>query len=101
MLLSVRSFILPLFLTLQTFYCWTSFYKAQFLEYDDNYGLLIHSFIISLATLVILIIIWFRKRHWIISNKWLVMVWLISGSPLTFLVAAIYYQYIFGITLAN
>lgn len=101
MLLTLRKIILPLLLTLQIIYCWTTFYKAQFLEYDDNYGLLIHSFIIALATLIILTIIWFRKRQLIKDNKVPLIIWTIIGSPLTFLVAAFLYEKIFGTTLAG
>jgi hypothetical protein len=88
-------------LTVQTVYCWTTFYQAQFLEYDDNYGQLIHSFIISLATLVALTIIWFRKRQLIKDIKVAAIIWTFIGSPLTFIIAAIYYQTIFGTVLAT
>lgn len=100
-LLRLRKIILPLLLTAQTVYCWTTFYKAQFLQYDDNYGLLIHSFIIALATLIILIVIWFCRRQLIKDNRVPVIIWTIIGSPLTFIVAAFYYDKIFGTTLAG
>jgi hypothetical protein len=92
---------LPLLLTAQTVYCWIAFYKAQFLEYDNNYGLLIHSFIIALATLIILTIIWFRKPQLIKDNKVPALIWTIIGSPLTFIVAAFFYDKIFGTILAG
>jgi hypothetical protein len=101
MLLNLRNFILPIFLTLQTAYCWKCFYDAQFLEYDDNYGSLIRAFVISLLALLILIFVWLKRRHWIENSKLVAIVWLFLGSPATLAVAAIYYQEIFGTTLAN
>jgi len=100
-LLTLRKIILPLLLAAQTIYCWTTFYKAQFLQYDDNYGLLIHSFIIALVTLIILAVIWFRKRQLIKDNKVTTIIWTIIGSPLTFIVAAFFYDTIFGTTLSG
>lgn len=93
--------ILPLLLTVQTVYCWIAFYQAQFLQYDDNYGLLIHSFIIALATSVMLVIIWFLQPKQIKDNKLAAIIWAIIGSPLTFIVAAFNYEKIFGAILAG
>jgi uncharacterized membrane protein len=100
-ILNTKKVILPILLTGQTIYSWTFFYKAQFLEYDDNYGMLIHGFIISSVTLLILIIIWFRKRQWIKDTAEASIIWLCASSPVTLAIAAIYYQNIFGLTLAN
>lgn len=98
--MTLRKTILPLLLSVQTIYCWNTFHKAQFLQYDDDYGLLIHGFIISLATLITLTIIWFSKRQLVRDNKIPVITWTITGSPITFFFAAIYYREIFGATLS-
>jgi hypothetical protein len=99
--LTLRNFILPLIFAIQTAYCWNCFYKAQFLEYDDNYGLLINGFIISLATLIIVALIWFKKRQLIKDNSIATIIWTIIGSPITFILAALFYENIFGTTLAG
>ena len=101
MLLRPKKIILPILLTLQTIYSWTCFYKAQFLPYDDNYGMLIHGFLISVLTLFILGIIWFRKRQWIKDTAIPNTIWFLVGSPVTLAIAAVYYQDIFSVTLAN
>ena len=97
--LTLSKIILPLLLLTQTVYCWTAFYKAQFLQYDENYGLLIYGFVISLAVSFILTILWFCKRQLIKENKVATILWTIIGSPLTFILTALYYGQIFGTTL--
>jgi hypothetical protein len=101
MLLSLRNIILPLMLTIQALYSWTCFYKAQFLEYDDNYGLMIHGFIISVVTLIVICLLWYYKARLFNFSRYVFICWLIVGSPVTFAFAAVYYQSIFGQTLAN
>jgi hypothetical protein len=71
------------------------------LEYDDNYGLLIHSFIISFLPLIFIYLVWFYKAAWIEVNSKVLVLWLLLGSPLTFGIVAIYYQSIFGASLAT
>jgi hypothetical protein len=93
--MKIQKFIIPLVLILQTIYSWRCFYEAQFLQYDNNVGLLIHAFIISALTLFTLLLIWFIRRRWIKLSFTAVIIWLFVGSPFTFAVAAIYYQHIF------
>lgn len=101
MLLTLRNIILPFVLTIQTAYSWTCYYRAQLLEYDDNYGLMIHGFIISVVTLVAIYFLWYYKAKWIAIDRIVFVLWLILGSPVTFVFAAIYYQDIFRTTLAT
>lgn len=96
-----RKTLLPFVLALQSVYCWFWFYKAQFFSYDDNYGALIHSFLISLAALFMLITLWWRKRQWVREAALSTIIWLLAGSPLTFILAAFNYEVIFGVALAN
>jgi hypothetical protein len=93
--------IVALLLVIQTAYCWFCFYNAQFLDYDDNYGLLIHSFFIAFVTLILLLIIWLRNRQILKKVGSFLLIWLVSGSPVTFILAALNYESIFGITLKN
>lgn len=101
MLLSLRNIILPFVLTIQTAYSWTCYYRAQFLEYDDNYGLMIHGFIISVVILVAIYFLWYYKASWIAIHRLVFALWLMVGSPVTFVLAAIYYQNIFRTILAT
>jgi hypothetical protein len=93
--MKIQKVIIPLVLILQSIYSWRCFYEAQFLKYDDNVGLLIHAFIISLFTLFTLLLIWFIRRRWIKLSFAAVIIWLFVGSPFTFSVVALYYQHIF------
>lgn len=91
--------ITPAILLLQTVYCWFCFYQAQFLEYDDNYGMLIHGFIVSLLTAAVLWLITPFKPAWVKTDYRVWLAWLVLGSPLTFILAAVYYSLIFGTSL--
>ena len=92
--------ILPLVLILQTIYVWYCFYRAQFLEYDDDYGLIFHAFFISVLVMFVLIslAIWWRplmERYF-----WVTMAWIFLGSPVTLIIALLKYQEIFGANLS-
>jgi EamA domain-containing membrane protein RarD len=93
--------ILPAVLAVETIYVWYCLYNAQFLEYDDNYGLMIHAFIISLVTLVALIIVWLKKKEWIKQNLMSMIAWLVLGSPLAIVLLVVFYQNIFGGTFST
>ncbi|HYE56168.1 MAG TPA: hypothetical protein VD996_15070 [Chitinophagaceae bacterium] len=99
--MNLRNLIVTLILLAQTVYCWVAFYRAQFLAYDDNYGTIIHAFVISLFTLLALIVVLAVRTQWIKSNKILIILWLIMGSPITFFVASVLYENIFGGKLSN
>ncbi|HYH14219.1 MAG TPA: hypothetical protein VD794_03305 [Flavisolibacter sp.] len=101
MLIRLRNIILPILLAAQTVYSWLCFYNAQFLQYDDNYRLLIHGFIISVLALIVVYLLWYYKARWIAFNRYVFVSWLLVGSPLTFIAVAIYYQSIFNTTLAT
>jgi len=101
MLLSLRNIILPFMLIIQAAYSWTCYYRAQFLKYDDNYGLMMHGLIISVVALVAICFLWYYKSKWIAINRFVFAIWLLLGSPLTFILVAIYYQDIFRTTLAT
>ncbi len=101
MLLKSRNIIFPLLLLSQTIYCWVCFYNARLLEYDDNYGLLIQAFIISLVTLVAVAVCRIKKTYWRSDYKFPVLIWLLTGSPITFIIAGLYYQQIFNTIPAN
>jgi EamA domain-containing membrane protein RarD len=93
---TISKFAIPLLLSLQTFYSWDCFYESRFLEYDDNIGLMIDGFLLSLASVVVLIAIRFFRKDWIKANKLAIIIWLIIGSPITIILLAIFYSDIFG-----
>ena len=97
--LKPHTIILALLMAIQTIYCWYCFYQARFLEYDYNYGLLIHGFFISLVALVTLLIVWFRNRQILKKSIALVIAWLVFGSPITFVICSLFYEAIFGARL--
>ena len=99
--MKIGKVILPFLLVTQTVYCWNCFYQAQFLQYDDNYGLLLHSFFIACTTFLILTIMVIRIRHVISQNKMPIIIWAVFGSPFTYIIAAINYNKIFGTYLAS
>ncbi|HVD98188.1 MAG TPA: hypothetical protein VNB90_08270 [Cytophagaceae bacterium] len=99
--MNLKVYLLPILLFLQTIYCWSCFYAARFLPYDENYGMILHSFIISLMALIIVLLLWMRKNEWIMSAQRIVLAWVVLGSPLTFLLAFTFYRDLFGTALAN
>ena len=99
--MSLKKYILSLLLVIETVYVWTQFFEVQELPYDDNYGLLIHCFIISLLTLIILILLWFKRREFVKNNFVIVALWTLIASPMTLVLISIYYESIFGVTLAR
>jgi glucan phosphoethanolaminetransferase (alkaline phosphatase superfamily) len=88
--------LLSIELLIQTIYCWSCFYRAQFLEYDANYALIIQGFIISFAAFWVLILMVFKKIEWIKRSKIAIIIWVFIGSPITCVVVAIFYGFIFG-----
>ncbi len=70
-------------LLLVTFAIWYLMYLAKHEEYDLNYGLAIQAFLISLVAVVIIIVLWFKKRDVIKSNKWITIIYLVISSPLS------------------
>src|SRR5688572_5567681 len=96
-----RNFIMTFILLVQTVYCWITLYRAQFFPYDDNYGLMVHAFLVSLFTSFALIVVLAARTRWIKSNKVSIIVWLIVGSPISFFVASVFYESIFGSGSSN
>ncbi|HRE97291.1 MAG TPA: hypothetical protein PK637_11030 [Flavobacteriales bacterium] len=95
----LRNSILPLFLIMQTIYCWWCFYKAQFLAYDDNYGLLIHGFMISVVALIVICFLSYFKIQNVNINRYVIIPWCVFGSPFTLAISLLNYQAAFGVPL--
>ena len=88
-------------LLLTTLIIWTMLYKAQFLEYEDNYENILAAFFLSVFATVILTVLWFKWRHIVKTHKWDTILFLIISSPLTIFLVSINYPTIFGTTLKN
>jgi hypothetical protein len=94
------SVIISCVLLAQTVWSWACFSKARSLPYDENYGAIIFAFMISLFIVVIGVIIRVFVPRIISTNIKIIVIWLIVGSPLTFLIALYFYYDLFG-TLAT
>ena len=83
-------------LFLVTVFIWQQLYSAQLLEYDENYGVLISTFLLSALATLILIILWFKARTFIEQNSFATILFLFMSSPLTLIFIFYFYHEIFG-----
>lgn len=83
-------------LFLLTVFTWRQLYSAQFLEYDDNYGVLISTFLLSLLVTIVLTILWFKSRTFIKQNSIPTILFLLVNSPLTIALVFYFYHDLFG-----
>lgn len=79
-----------------TVFIWWQLYSAQFLAYDDNYGVLISAFFVSVLATIILAILWFKARAFIKQNALPTMLFLLLSSPITVALVFYFYNYLFG-----
>ena len=83
-------------LILLTVFIWRQLYSAQFLEYDDNYGVLISTFLLSVFSTIILTILWFKARTFIKQNSLATALFILASSPLTIALVFYFYHDLFG-----
>ncbi|HEX2532255.1 MAG TPA: hypothetical protein VHK69_00890 [Chitinophagaceae bacterium] len=86
---------------LQAGWSWYCFYRAQFYPYDENYGLLIGGFLLSVAGLVAAVVYGWQKPRGLKGLGLPFILWLLLGSPVTFLLAALYYEVLFSACLST
>lgn len=79
---------------------WFLFYKAGDLPYDDNYANLLVAFLLSILTSLGLLFLFFKNRKILCTNLTIILVFLISSSPISLFYLALYYEEIFGKILA-
>jgi hypothetical protein len=60
---------------------WLQIYLAFTTEYDDNYAHLILSWIIWIASFVAIIVIGIKKREWLISNIYFLVIYMLLTNP--------------------
>jgi hypothetical protein len=85
-----------LILLLLTTFIWVQMYQAQFLPYDDNFGLLIMIFLISVALLITGGVLLVRKTKLIRQNLIWTILFLIINSPVTIFLVVMNYELVFG-----
>src|SRR5689334_18820086 len=78
---------------------WIPIYVAQYLPYDENFGQLISSFLLSMLLLATGIVLMVRKTAIVMRNFALSVGFLIINSPLTVLIVMVKYERIFGTAL--
>lgn len=88
-------------LLILTSWIWIQIYTAQFLDYDDNYGQLIGSFLLSLFGTLAIIILWIRKTKLLRANPFVVLLFILANNPLTIFMAVMFYADVFGVPLKN
>jgi hypothetical protein len=97
--MTIRPTLKIIYLTtlfLLTLFIWRQLYSAQFLEYDDNYGVLISTFLLSVLATIILTILWFKARTFIKQNSLPTILFLLANSPLTIALVFCFYHDLFG-----
>lgn len=88
-------------LLMLTFIIWYVIYSAQFLEYDENWGNIILSFLVSIFSSIGILILFWIKRDLIKDCRWQTIMFLLVCSPLTLYFIVMNYEFIFGATLKN
>lgn len=86
-------------LAIITYKIWTLAYKAQFLEYDDNFANIILAFLISIFSNISIGLLWWKFREFIKRNQLVTITFLIVSSPLLLFICVSNYTEIFGGTL--
>lgn len=80
---------------------WGQMYYAQFLPYDENYGMLVNAFVISVVVFCTGVILLFRKTKLIRQHLPATIVFLVINSPVTVAAVIFNYRSIFGTHLAT
>lgn len=83
-------------LILITGFIWNEMYRAQFLDYDENWGALIQVFLISVCSFFGILFIWVNWKEFIRENKWPTLLFLIGSSPISVILVAFNYAAVFG-----
>lgn len=80
-------------------FIWYLLYTAQTLPYDENYGNLILSFILSCLATAAILLLWVKYEKLIRQNIISVILFLFSSSPLTIALVIFNYQLFFNAQL--
>jgi len=94
--MQLKKIIILVLLLVQTLYCWWCFLEAEKLPYDENYGILLESIFFSFAAWVLIRMFkarWFGQFK---LDKLVFWIWLIIGSPVTFILMFFFYSNLFG-----
>lgn len=99
--MKIKKYILPIFLLLEVLYVWHWLYKAQFYQYDENYGIILHCFFISFLTLLALIGFTIYKQQLVRQHALAIGLWFLIASPVSLFLVMINYKAVFGAGLAH
>lgn len=91
---------MPILLVIEIIYVWYGLYRAKFYEYDDNFGVIIHCFLISIVTLIALTVLFFYRRQVFKQNALILFFWFILASPFTVFIVIMNYKAIFNAELS-
>src|SRR6478672_11573179 len=85
-MVSFRKIVLTALLVSQTVYSWLLIFQSFSLDSDEGAEKIVKSIQISFYSLVLLLGLLFIKGKWIFENKKYLFIWLMVGSPVTFMV---------------
>jgi hypothetical protein len=85
-----QKILLFLFSLLLSYFNYRLLYQAQFLEYDDNWLLIACVFILSIFIGIVLILLFFLKRQWIVINKEIIAFYLVFNSPISIIAVVLF-----------
>jgi len=75
---------------------WINLYRAQFAEYDKNWGIVLTAFGLSALTFTVLTILGFKRKHWFRDNLASTTIFLLTCSPITIGIIIFNYSLVFG-----
>lgn len=83
-------------LILITGFIWNGMYRVQFLDYDENWTILIQLFLISVCSFFGILFIWIKWKDFVKENKWPTILFLIGSSPISVILVVVNYAAVFG-----
>ena len=83
-------------LLMSAFVIWNGMYQAGFEDYDENWGILISVFLLSVLMTFIILLLIFKKHELIKRTIGQTIFFLIFASPITVVLVIFNYQIIFG-----
>jgi hypothetical protein len=99
--MKLTKYIFPVLLFLEIPYVWHGLYSAQFHAYDDNFGILLHCFFVSVLTLLAIVGLTIYKWHLVRQRALIIMCWFLTASPITIFLVVTNYKTVFGSGLAH
>ncbi len=80
---------------------WISVFSAQFNGYDVNLAMIFYPLVASFLFSPFLLFLIFKKSMLIKKSIWFIVIYAITSSPVSIIIAWAYYQEIFGAKLVS